>query len=30
LIQAGRIILDEPSAHLSYERLLPYFEGEPR
>jgi len=28
LLQGGRIILDEPSSHLSYERLLPHFEGE--
>ncbi len=28
VIEAGRIALDEAAAHLSYERLLPYFEGE--
>jgi phosphonate transport system ATP-binding protein len=28
LLEGGRIILDEPSNHLSYERLLPHFEGE--
>jgi phosphonate transport system ATP-binding protein len=28
LLEGGRIILDEPSRHLSYERLLPHFEGE--
>jgi len=28
LLEGGRIILDEPSSHLSYERLLPHFEGE--
>ncbi|MGO9460600.1 MAG: ATP-binding cassette domain-containing protein [Rhodomicrobium sp.] len=28
LIERGRIVLDEPSRRLSYERLLPYFEGE--
>jgi len=28
LLKAGRIILDEASSHLSYERLLPHFEGE--
>ena len=28
LLETGRIILDEPSSHLSYERLLPHFEGE--
>jgi phosphonate transport system ATP-binding protein len=28
LIGHGRILLDEPSRQLSYERLLPYFEGE--
>jgi phosphonate transport system ATP-binding protein len=28
LIEGGRIVLDEPSARLSYARLLPYFEGE--
>jgi phosphonate transport system ATP-binding protein len=28
LIEGGRITLDERTAHLSYERLLPYFEGE--
>lgn len=30
LIEGGRIVLDEPSGHLGYERLLPYFEGEPQ
>jgi phosphonate transport system ATP-binding protein len=29
LLEAGRIVLDEPSSRLSYERLLPHFEGEP-
>jgi phosphonate transport system ATP-binding protein len=29
LLECGRIILDEPSSHLSYERLLPHFAGEP-
>ena len=28
LLEGGRIIVDEPSSHLSYERLLPHFEGE--
>jgi len=28
LLEGGRIILDEPSRQLSYERLLPHFEGE--
>ena len=28
LLESGRIILDEPSGDLSYERLLPHFEGE--
>jgi phosphonate transport system ATP-binding protein len=28
LLEAGHIILDEPSSHLSYERLLPHFAGE--
>ena len=28
LLEGGRIILDEPSSHVSYERLLPHFEGE--
>ena len=28
LLEGGRIILDEPSNHLSYESLLPHFEGE--
>ena len=28
LLEGGRIILDEPSSRLSYERLLPHFEGE--
>jgi phosphonate transport system ATP-binding protein len=28
LLEGGRIILDEPSGGLSYERLLPHFEGE--
>ncbi len=28
LIESGRIALDEASRRLSYERLLPYFEGE--
>ena len=30
LLEGGRIVLDEPSSRLSYERLLPHFEGEPR
>jgi phosphonate transport system ATP-binding protein len=30
LLEGGRIILDEPSSHLSYERLLPHFAGEPQ
>jgi phosphonate transport system ATP-binding protein len=30
LLEGGRIVLDEPSSHLSYERLLPHFEGEPQ
>jgi phosphonate transport system ATP-binding protein len=30
LLESGRIILDEPASHLSYERLLPHFEGEPQ
>ena len=30
LLEGGRILLDEPSTHLSYERLLPHFEGEPQ
>jgi hypothetical protein len=30
LLQGGRIVLDEPCGHLGYERLLPYFEGEPK
>ena len=30
LLAGGRIVLDEPSSHLSYERLLPHFEGEPQ
>jgi phosphonate transport system ATP-binding protein len=30
LLENGRITLDEPSSHLSYERLLPHFEGEPQ
>ncbi len=30
LLEGGRIILDEPSSHLSYERLLPHFNAEPR
>jgi phosphonate transport system ATP-binding protein len=30
LLEGGRIVLDEPSRHLSYERLLPHFEGEPQ
>jgi len=30
LLEGGRILLDEPARHLSYERLLPHFEGEPR
>jgi phosphonate transport system ATP-binding protein len=30
LLEGGRIILDEPSSHLSYERLLPHFAGELR
>jgi phosphonate transport system ATP-binding protein len=29
LLEGGRVILDEPSSHLSYERLLPHFAGEP-
>lgn len=28
LLERGRIVLDEPVKRLSYERLLPYFEGE--
>jgi phosphonate transport system ATP-binding protein len=28
LLESGRIILDEPAKRLSYERLLPYFQGE--
>jgi phosphonate transport system ATP-binding protein len=28
LIEGGRIVLDEPCGQLSYQRLLPYFEGE--
>ena len=28
LLEGGRIVLDEPSSHLSYERLLPHFAGE--
>ncbi len=28
LIEGGRIALDQPTARLSYEQLLPYFEGE--
>ena len=28
LLEGGRIILDQPSRHLSYERLLPHFGGE--
>jgi phosphonate transport system ATP-binding protein len=28
LIEQGRIVLDEPSTRLSYERLLPFFQGE--
>jgi phosphonate transport system ATP-binding protein len=28
LLERGRITLDEPSSQLSYERLLPHFEGE--
>ena len=28
MLQSGRVVLDEPCAALSYERLLPYFEGE--
>jgi len=28
LLEGGRIILDEPSSDLTYERLLPHFEGE--
>jgi len=28
LLESGRIVLDEPSSRLSYERLLPHFEGE--
>ncbi len=27
-LERGRIVLDEPARRLSYERLLPYFEGE--
>ena len=30
LLEGGRIILDEPSSRLSYERLLPHFDGELR
>ena len=30
LLERGRITLDEPSSQLSYERLLPHFEGEPQ
>jgi phosphonate transport system ATP-binding protein len=30
LLAGGRIILDERSSDLSYERLLPHFEGEPQ
>ena len=30
LLEAGRIVLDAPSSQLSYERLLPHFEGEPQ
>jgi phosphonate transport system ATP-binding protein len=30
LLESGRIILDERATCLSYERLLPYFDGEPR
>jgi phosphonate transport system ATP-binding protein len=30
LLEGGRIILDEQSSQLSYERLLPHFEGEPQ
>jgi phosphonate transport system ATP-binding protein len=30
LLEGGRIILDEPSHHLNYERLLPHFAGEPQ
>jgi phosphonate transport system ATP-binding protein len=30
LLEGGRIILDEPSSHLSYARLLPHFAGEPQ
>jgi phosphonate transport system ATP-binding protein len=30
LLEGGRIILDAPSSHLTYERLLPHFEGEPQ
>jgi phosphonate transport system ATP-binding protein len=30
LLEGGRIILDERSSHLSYERLLPHFDGELR
>lgn len=28
MIERGAVVLDEPTAHLSLERLLPYFEGE--
>jgi phosphonate transport system ATP-binding protein len=28
LLEGGRIILDEASGQLSYERLLPHFEGD--
>jgi phosphonate transport system ATP-binding protein len=28
LLEQGRIVLDEPVKRLSYERLLPFFEGE--
>lgn len=30
LMEGGRVVLDAPSSQLSYERLLPHFEGEPR
>jgi phosphonate transport system ATP-binding protein len=30
LLEAGRIVLDEPSSHLSHERLLPHFADAPQ
>ena len=30
LLEGGRIVLDQPSSQLSYERLLPHFAGEPQ